>query len=830
MEKLIVFDGNSILNRAFYGVRPLSNQEGLPTNAIFGFVNIIRRAMQEAGDALKYAAIAFDRKEPTFRHKACDFYKANRKGMPEELALQMPYAKEVAAALGLTVVELAGFEADDLIGTLTENFSRRGTECIIVTGDRDSFQLVNNRVTVHLAATNETRVTGVKEIFEQYGVDPKRLIDVKAIMGDSSDNIPGVAGIGEKGAVKLICTYGDVEGVYANIQDIKGALKDKLLAGKEMAYTSRFLAEIRLDAPIDTSAEGYVYTGQNVPALRELYTKLEFRKLLEQLPGEETPAPEAQLPAEVIYEDAESVSACRLAVLPAEDGCLAFDGEKGYRISWDKAHTLFTAEKTLLVWSVKETLHTLWNRGLEAACDMEDLSLLAYLSSPADNGISFAGAVFRAASAVVENTPDPALYFLLYDTFRPSLTEALEKLYVEVEKPLAYVLADMEKEGFLLDRSGLERFTASLEEEIELYAQQIYALAGHEFNINSPKQLGEVLFEERKLPHYKKTKSGYSTDAETLEKLAVYDPLVQLILDYRKAAKLKSTYGEGLLKVISESGRVHTTFKQTMTLTGRLSSAEPNLQNIPVRTEKGRELRKFFTAKEGCVLVDADYSQIELRLLAHISGDEALCAAFREGADIHTATAAQVYGVPMEMVTGEMRKSAKAVNFGIIYGIGEYSLSQDIGVSVKEAKNFIARYFEKYPAIRDYMEWAKAFAAEHGYVETLYGRRREIPEMKQANKMRRAFGERVAMNTPIQGTAADLIKIAMIRVAHALQKAGLEAKLILQIHDELIVEAPEREAEQVKAMLEKEMTRAAEFAVPLVADAKIGKRWYDAKD
>jgi DNA polymerase-1 len=420
----------------------------------------------------------------------------------------------------------------------------------------------------------------------------------------------------------------------------------------------------------------------------------------------------------------------------------------------------------------------------------------------------------------------------LRETLEPKLTECgITELYNTVELPLCPVLAEMERSGVLVDRQALEDFGQKLTKGIESAQRGVYEQAGVEFNINSTKQLNTLLFEELKLePAGKKTKSGYSTDAETLEKLALYDPLVQLILDYRKAAKLKSTYGEGLLKVISEDGRVHTTFKQTMTMTGRLSSAEPNLQNIPVRTEKGRELRKFFKAKDGCVLVDADYSQIELRLLAHISGDEALCAAFREGADIHTATAAQVYGVPMEAVTGEMRKSAKAVNFGIIYGIGEYSLSQDIGVSVKEAKNFIARYFEKYPAIRDYMEWAKSFAAEHGYVETLYGRRREIPEMKQTNKMRRAFGERVAMNTPIQGTAADLIKIAMIRVDHALKKAGLEAKLILQIHDELMVEAPVAEAEQVMALLEKEMVGAATFAVPLVADAKMGKRWYDAKD
>ncbi len=830
MAQLIVFDGNSILNRAFFGVRPLSTGEGLPTNAVFGFVNILHRALQSVGGCPEYAAIAFDVKAPTFRHKACDFYKANRKGMPEDLAVQLPYAKEVARALGLTVVELEGYEADDVIGTLTYGFSKDGVDCVIVTGDRDSFQLINPRVTVHLAANNETRITGVKEIYEQYGLAPKSLIEVKAIMGDTSDNIPGVAGIGEKGAVKLIQAYGDVEGVYANIQEIKGALRDKLMAGKEMAYTSRFLAEIDCHAPIDLTKEIYEYHGEDVAALRVLYTKLEFRKLLEQLPVEDGHIAQGIVLPKVEYLPAKTVEGDRLAVLPGEEDVLIFDGQKGYRLAWEDASGLFARGKTVLLWSLKDTLHLLRSKGIALEAEAEDLSLLAYLSSPADNGISFAGAVFRVTEAVVEDIPDPTLFFLLYDALRPSLTPALERLYTEVEKPLAAVLADMEAEGFCLDRQGLEQFNATLAEEIDLYVAQIYGLAGHSFNINSPKQLGEVLFEERKLPHYKKTKSGYSTDAETLEKLAMYDPLVQLILDYRKAAKLKSTYGDGLLKVLPADGRVHTTFKQTMTLTGRLSSAEPNLQNIPVRTEKGRELRKFFVAKEGCVLIDADYSQIELRVLAHISGDEALCRAFREGEDIHTATAAQVYGVPTEMVTGEMRKSAKAVNFGIIYGIGEYSLSQDLGITVREAKAFIARYFETYPAIRGYMESAKSFAAEHGYAETLYGRRREIPELRQKNKVRLAFGERVAMNTPIQGTAADLIKIAMIRVANALRDAGLQAKLILQIHDELIVEAPACEAEAAKAILEREMTGAAQLDVPLVADAKIGKSWFDAKD
>jgi len=830
MEKLIVFDGNSILNRAFYGVRPLSNRAGLPTNAVFGFVNILRRAIDSVGGSPAYAAIAFDRREPTFRHEACDFYKANRKGMPEELAVQMPYAKRVAEALGLAVVELAGFEADDLLGTLAQNFSSRGVECVLVTGDRDSYQLVNDRVTVHLAANNETRIMDAKAIYEQYGVSPKQLIEVKALMGDTSDNIPGVAGIGEKTALKLIATYGDVEGVYGAIDEIKGAQRDKLLAGKEMAFTSRFLAEIRLDAPIDPAPEAYAFRAPNVPALRELYTELEFRKFIEQLPEEEAPAVQAEMPEQTEPADAKTVAGERLALLPTEEAVLVYNGEGVFRVAWEDAGELFGAERMLLFWSVKDALHLCAAHGIALGKNAEDLSLLAYLASPADNGISFGGAVFRTLGKTASDEPDPSLYYILYDALRSVLTPAQEKLYVEMEKPLAYVLADMEMTGFRLDREGLETFNATLEKEIATHMQTIYDMAGHPFNLNSPKQLGEVLFEERGLPHYKKTKSGYSTDAETLAKLAVYDPMVQSILEYRKAAKLKSTYGDGLLKVLSDDGRVHTTFKQTMTLTGRLSSAEPNLQNIPVRTEKGRELRKFFVADEGCVLIDADYSQIELRLLAHISGDEALIHAFCTGEDIHTATAAQVFGVPIAEVTSDMRKSAKAVNFGIIYGIGEYSLSQDIGVTVREAKEFIARYFAKYPAIREYMETTKAFANEHHYVETLYGRRREIPELAQSNKMKRAFGERVAMNTPIQGTAADLIKLAMVRVSDALREAGLRAKLILQIHDELIVEAPVEEAEAAKAILEREMTQVASFAVPLVADAQVGRSWYDAKD
>ena len=836
METLIIFDGNSILNRAYYGVRPLSNRAGLPTNAVFGFVNILRKALGDLPQAPTYAAVTFDRREPTFRHLACPFYKAQRKGMPEELALQLPYAKKVAEALGLPVVECAGFEADDLLGTFAAAFSARDVECIIVTGDRDSFQLIGERVKVHLATNDGTQVFGVKEIFERDGVSPRQLIEVKAIQGDTSDNIPGIPGIGEKGAHQLIRLYGDLEGVYAHLDEIRGTMKNKLIDGKESAYTSRFLAEIRLDAPVDCSPELYRYSGPDILALRALYTELEFRRLLEQLPTFPPEGSRSEPMPELTYDEAsaaEMQALCGrlLAIQPEEEGLYVHDGAQGYFCEWADGAPLFEEGQTLIFWSVKDVLHQLWEHGLELKAQAEDLSLLAYLVSPADNGISFPGAVTRYMPAMISvaKEPEPALYFSLREQLRGEMTPALEKLYDDVELPLARVLANMERVGFQLDKAGLESFNETLAEEAAALEQEIYALAGHPFNIRSPKQLGEVLFEERGLPHRKKTRSGYSTDAETLESLAVYDPLVEKILEYRKATKLKSTYGDGLLKVLSPDGRVHTTFKQTMTLTGRLSSAEPNLQNIPVRTEKGRELRKFFRAKEGCVLVDADYSQIELRILAHISGDETLIRAFRSGEDIHTATAAQVFGVSPEEVTPEMRKSAKAVNFGILYGIGEYSLSKDLGITVAQAKAYIQQYFAKYPSIQGCMEQMETFAKEHGYVETLYGRRREVPELAEKNRVRRAFGERVARNTPIQGTAADLIKVAMIRVSDALSEAGLQAKLILQIHDELIVEAPEQEAEQVREILEREMSGAASLSVPLEVSAGVGKRWYDAK-
>ena len=832
----IVFDGNSILNRAFYGVRPLTNQAGLPTNALFGFVNIVRKSFEEAGRP-EYAAMAFDVKAPTFRHKAHDYYKANRHGMPEDLALQMPYAKKLAAALGLKVLEQEGYEADDLLGTVSRILSESGIDCVIVTGDRDSYQLIDDRVTVHLAATNETRVMDVARIREQYGVTPKQLIDVKAIMGDTSDNIPGVPGIGEKGALKLIAEYGSLDGVYAHLDEIKGSLHDKLEAGETSARESLFLAEICREVPVDGEAEAYRRSAPDIASLRALYTELEFRKFLEQLSEQEPEPAEAEPETEAEPGTADCLSAGRLSLCAGESGVTVFNGEGKYILTWDEASRWDwrkgpAGREPILTWSVKDLIHQLRKHGIEADLDghAEDLSLLAYLLSPEDNGITYAGIYFRCFAKTASNDPDPARFPALYASLSAQMTPVLQKLYEEIERPLAFVLARMEETGFRVDAEGLRAFNEELAEEMKQYEEEIYRIAGHPFNLNSPKQLGAVLFEERNLPHYKKTKSGYSTDAETLERLSGLDPLVGYILDYRKVAKLKSTYGDGLLRVLSGDGRIHTTFKQTTTMTGRLSSAEPNLQNIPVRTEKGRELRKFFVADDGWVLVDADYSQIELRLLAHIAGDPALIAAFCDGEDIHTSTAAQVFGVPADQVTRDMRKYAKTINFGIIYGMGEYSLSQDLGISVARAKEYIRSYFARYPKVRAYMEESKRFAAENGYVETLFGRRRVIPEMKESNKNKRAFGERVAMNTPIQGTAADLIKKAMILVDGRLRAEGLRARLILQIHDELIVESPKEEEEQVKRILEAEMTGAMELSVPLVAEATSGKSWFDAKD
>ena len=824
MGTALIFDGNSILNRAFYGVRPLTSPEGLPTNALFGIVGMVNKAFAQIGFKPDYAAAAFDLKEKTFRHKACDTYKATRKPMPEDLARQLPYARELLAALGITVVDCAGYEADDILGTYARQCAENGDSAFLVTGDRDSFQLISDRVTVLLASNEDTKVMTPAAINEKYGVNPEQLIDVKAIMGDSSDNIAGVPGIGEKGALKLISQYGTLDGVYEHLAEITGSTNTKLAEGKESAYTSRFLAEINTRAPVAKTVFDCAYSGADTNSLRALYTKLGFKQFLDKLEAE---APEAEKEEYLPLSQAQPggiVYACR-------DGgdFYACAGGKCFKGESSGAKALLAGADELVCWSVKEIFALADELGAALTGNIADVSLMAYVYSPADNGVSFGRSALDLLGVHCAGI-NISLLPQMYEKLCEKLTPEMQKLYREVELPLAKVLYGMEKRGFRVDRAALERFGEEITRSAETEEQEIYFLAGGEFNINSPKQLGNVLFEKLMLPHYRKTKSGYSTDAEVLERLLPYHPIVELILDYRKDSKLKSTYCDGLAKQITADGRIHTTFKQTQTLTGRLSSAEPNLQNIPVRGDKGRELRRFFVADEGSVLIDADYSQIELRVMAHVSGDETLINAFMNGEDIHTVTASQVFRVPANSVTPEMRKRAKAVNFGIIYGIGDYSLSQDLHISRRTAAEYIQSYLDHYPRVKEYLESAKANAKRDGFVTTMFGRRRNLPEINASNANVRAFGERVAMNTPIQGAAADLIKIAMIRTEQMLAEAGLKAKLILQIHDELIVEAPESEAEAASAILREAMTGAAELSVPLVVDIGIGKSWFDAKN
>ena len=698
MGKALIFDGNSILNRAFYGVRPLTAPDGTPTNALFGFVGMINKAISQIGGNPAYAAIAFDLKEKTFRHKACDSYKATRKPMPVELAQQMPLAHEIATALGLKVIEIAGYEADDILGTLSCEFAKRGEHTFIVTGDRDSFQLVNENVTVLLAANDETKVTTPKDIFEKYGVEPKKLIDVKAIMGDSSDNIAGVPGIGEKGATKLIAEYGSLDGVYENIDKITGATNKKLVEGKESAYTSRFLAEIKLDVPLCCDLDECVYKGGDILTLREIYTRLGFRQFLEKL---DSVAPEAA-------SDEEFKPVSEPTAFNGKTVFLHCDGGKLFICCEDELYEAPETEGIKLIsdcercvcWSVKDALHIAKRENIELNAALDDVSLLAYVVSPADNGVTF-GKLALDLLGVSASEIKISLLPKLYEKLLERLTEETKRLYESIELPLASVLCNMEHHGFKVDKNALDSFGNALEQTISDEEEAIYTLAGQKFNINSPKQLGAILFEDLALPHFRKTKSGYSTDVSVLEKLVDYHPIIEHILDYRKDTKLKNTYCDGLGKQITDKGKIHTTFKQAQTLTGRLSSAEPNLQNIPVRSEKGKELRRFFVADEGCVLIDADYSQIELRILAHVADDETLINAFRNGEDIHTVTASQVFGVPAEFVTGEMRKRAKAVNFGIIYGIGDYSLSQDLKIRKRLPQNILKAILPNIKAFRN---------------------------------------------------------------------------------------------------------------------------------
>ncbi|MBQ8382663.1 MAG: DNA polymerase I [Clostridia bacterium] len=847
MKKLLLIDGNSILNRQYFGVRPLTNSAGVFTHAVYGFVNVLLNQL----DALHpdAVAVAFDVHAPTFRHKMYDAYKAGRHGTPPELLMQFPYAKRFLTAMGIPVLETEGYEADDWLGTLSALWEKDGGECFILTGDRDSLQLISDKTTVLLAKNNEN-VPYTPERFEaDYGVRVEQFVDMKALMGDSSDNIPGVAGVGEKTAAKLIATYGSLDGIYEHIDEVKASAKvlTNLREQKEQAYLSQELARIVRDMPTDLLPAELPPVQEDRAALRSLFAELEFAGYIKRM-GLDEDVPEIkaaeELPVEAVT--AEELAAAKLtspvALWLTEDAIELCDGSR--RLSCNLGEGLFAYEtldgiadffqKTDLafaVYDLKTLLHSLDEilPHFDAAsfrCSF-DILLAAYVINSSDSAPTLAKIAGAYLGAPVESA-EAILRLIAPLTARMEADECLA-LYETMELPLARVLYNMEKRGFLVDRAALQAFSVALEIAAAGDMAEIYRMAGHEFNINSPKQLGEVLFDELKLPFFKKTKTGYSTNAEVLEKLRPIHPIIDLILDYRQVTKLRSTYAEGLLAVADEGGRVHTTFKQALTATGRLSSTEPNLQNIPIRTELGRELRRAFVAREGYTLVDADYSQIELRLLAHCAGDPIMIDAFRKGTDIHTVTASQVFGVPEEEVTPELRKRAKAVNFGIVYGISDFALAQDLGITKSQAGEYIRSYKETYSGVDAYLHSTIEEGKEKGFVKTLFGRRRYIPELTSSKAMMRAFGERVAMNSPIQGSAADIIKVAMIRVEDALAKSGMDATLILQVHDELILEVRDDCVEAAAALLKIEMERAFDALVPLTAEVSHGKTWYECK-
>ncbi len=836
-KKLLAIDGNSVLNRAFYGVRPLSTKDGFPTNALFGFVNMITRQAEALSP--DYVAVAFDLKSPTFRHKMYDAYKAGRRPMPEELALQFPVAKELLSAMGYHVLSLEGYEADDILGTLAAMAAQSETEAYLLTGDRDALQLISKGVHVLLATNTETVDMDEAKFFEKYGVPSSSFVDVKALMGDSSDNIPGVPGIGEKTALKLISEYGSLDGVYEALPTAKHttSVRAKLESGRESAYLSRTLAKICCEVPLGVKLDGLANGGIERAALRALFLRLEFSAFIKRFGLDAAEDAPTAVVAEVTHASSEELKEALAGVntvaLDGADGKWSLlVGDRVYEAELQAAALARMLDgKTVIVYDVKALYK---QTGGEAFSHLTffDLMLGAYLTNSAKSNFELSTLVSDYLGEIyAEKNPRVSYFLRLYEVLLGKLEEdGQSELLGTIEMPLALVLASMETAGFRIDREGIARYGEELTKVASALEGQIYFHAGREFNINSPKQLGDILFDTLGLPHAKKTKTGYSTNAEILEKLKPYHPIIEDILDYRQVTKLKSTYVDGLLKVADENGRVHTNFKQTGTATGRLSSTEPNLQNIPVRTELGRELRRFFLPEnENYVIIDADYSQIELRLLAHVAEDANMIKAFREGADIHASTAATVFGVEESAVTPEMRKKAKAVNFGIMYGIGAFSLSDDIGVSRAEAQAYIDQYLAGFPGIDAYFKRTIAGGYEKGYVTTLFGRRRYIPELAGTNKMQQKFGERVAMNSPIQGTAADIIKLAMIRVHERLQRSGLDARLILQVHDELLIEAHRRDADEAEKILREEMENAVSYSVPLDVDIHQGNNWFEAK-
>lgn len=903
-DKLVLIDGHSILNRAYYGVPPLTNAAGLHINAIYGFLNIMFKILEE--EQPEYLAVAFDVSAPTFRHEIYKEYKGTRKQMDPELKEQVPVMKEVLQAMGVMIMEQAGLEADDILGTLAKSAEKEGMEVSLVSGDRDLLQIASDHIKIRIPKTKggktEVKDYYAKDVIAEYQVDPVQFIDLKALMGDTSDNIPGVPKVGQKTAEKLMLEYGSLEGIYEHVDEISmKAVRESLIEHRDLADLSKVLATINVSADLSYQWEeaklGSLYTKEAY----QKFVELGFRSMLSRFDGagitdagvealvsekafiritgikeahaafekavkagqagvrvwfvEETIGGQQLSLFDEVQEEKKRLIVA-LAVSKDEvyylDSALLEEGELAGRLCY-----LYQKNVIMATYAVKELYQALEiEKGSagEVSAHFFDILLAAYLLNPLKNDhqtgdiVRSCGGMIQdyeqrfgktALGTVIKEKEEDFFAYACTEAYaalycQPELTKRLQEqemysLFYDVEMPLSYVLYRMEAEGVRVNPGALRRYGEELAESIAHLEEKIYAAVGHEFNINSPKQLGEILFGEMGLPGGKKTKTGYSTSADVLEKLAPEQPVIRDILEYRTLTKLKSTYADGLSAFIKEDDRIHTNFNQTITATGRISSTEPNLQNIPMRMEIGRKIRKVFIPKEGCVFVDADYSQIELRILASLAGDEELIAAYRENQDIHRSTASKVFHVPFDEVTDLQRRNAKAVNFGIVYGISSFGLSQDLSISKKEAQQYIEDYFAMYPAVHEYLESVKEYAKKTGYSVTAFGRRRPIPELKNSNFMQRSFGERVAMNAPIQGTAADVIKMAMIRVYDRLLNEGLEARMILQIHDELLIEAPEREKEKVMTILEEEMPGAADFPVKLEAEAHWGMDWYETK-
>jgi len=848
MKKILIIDGNSILNRAFYGIRPLTTKSGLPTNALYGFVKILKKHW----DSVKpdYAVCAFDVKGPTFRHEMSAEYKANRTGMPEDLALQLPYAHKIADALGFHVVEKSGYEGDDIIGTVAKCAGKEGVHAYILTGDRDSLQLIDENVSVILTKTKEDVLYDNDVFFAEYGITPEQFIDVKALMGDSSDNIPGVSGIGEKTALKLIIAGESLEKLYDDLEGAgaKGANLEKLKNGHESAFLSQKLARICTSVPDIGLTASYETEGIHTRELRSLFDELEFTALISSFgltkiedSGLFDSADDIENVTEIKQTDKKEVTPSELCEFAGDKNYIKVTEENSVVcVSLLKDEIILTAkgnaedfaklfDHPVICHDAKKLYSVLEPKGICANVEF-DTMLASYLLCPGEGSYPIGKVLGHFAPELGAGIDDITALSVLHPILQKKLAdEGMEKLLYEMEIPLAKVLQRMENYGIILDTEGLRTFSRELENTEKKISSGIFERVGYQFNLNSTKQLGEVLFEKLGLPHGRKTKTGYSTDADTLEKLKGYDPIVEEILNYREIAKLRSTYGETLCAQADQSSRIHTTFNQCGTATGRLSSVEPNMQNIPVRSGLGKELRRYFKAPEGSVLIDADYSQIELRLLAAISGDKNMIDAFADGEDIHRKTASQVFRIPFDEVTPSMRSRAKAVNFGIVYGIGEFSLSQDLKISRREAGEYIASYLAAYPDVSKYLTDTVENAKRDGYTQTMFGRIRHIPELASRNKNLVAFGERVAKNSPIQGSAADIIKLAMIAVDKALTEGNFKARLILQVHDELIVECPDNEIDKVKEIVQNSMENAADLAVKLEAEVEIGKTWLEAK-